>query len=96
VFREVKEREEGRSEVRNLSVEEEELIWRDVLGEENKRRVVSELVKRDPQVEWPKFDSKGSSREAAVLVPMVTVEGVPSILFTVRSQHISRHRQLVR
>ena len=71
----------------------EDLTWGEVFSEENKQRVLEELKKRHHEEEWP---NKERSRDAAVLVPMVTVEGEPSILFTVRSQHVSRHRQLVR
>ena len=76
---------------------EEDAVWRKVLADENKRRVVTELKERKIGVdgeEWPV--SKGGTRDAAVLVPLVMAEGQPSVLFTVRSQHVSRHRQQVR
>lgn len=70
-------------------------LWREVFSEENKERVVSTLKKRDFQLdEWP--STIQGVRDAAVLVPMVIVDGQPSVLFTVRSQHVSRHRQQVR
>lgn len=69
-------------------------LWREMLGEGNKRRVMSTLKKRESQFdEWP---TKEGIRDAAVLVPMVIVDGQPSVLFTVRSQYVSRHRQQVR
>ena len=63
------------------------------MAEENKQRVVTSLKKRqESPEEWHKEDV----RRAAVLVPMVVVDGAPSILFTVRSQLVSRHRNEVR
>lgn len=69
-----------------------DLLWSKILADENKQRVISKLSKRQSEVEkWP----KENSHDAAVLVPMVMVGGEPSVLFTVRSQHLSRHRNLV-
>ena len=62
-----------------------------VLGEENKRRV-QEILKSDDHEEWPRSES----RDSAVLVPLLTVNDVPSVLFTVRARHLSRHRNQVR
>lgn len=75
----------------NMTMEDDDL-W--ILEEENKARVISNLRGGESEVgAWP--SSKESGHDAAVLVPMVIVDGEPSVLFTVRSQHISRHRQLV-
>ena len=72
----------------------EDDLWRGVLGEENWQRVKRKLKKRESELEeWP---SKQGVRDAAVLIPMVMVDGQPSVLFTVRSQQVSRHRQQVR
>lgn len=64
-----------------------------VLGEENKRRV-RESLKCDDNEEWPR--SGPGLRDSAVLVPLLTVDGEPSVLFTVRARHLSRHRNQVR
>lgn len=86
---------QGHAKVRAKTMEGGEL-WTKVLSDDNKQRVVSKLKKRECKDvgEWP--SSEQDARDAAVLVPMVIVEGEPSVLFTVRSQHVSRHRQLVR
>lgn len=74
-------------------MEDEDFLWKEVLAEKNKQRVVTRLrEKQDDDEEWPSKDV----RQAAVLVPLVFSEGSPSILFTVRSQLISRHRNQVR
>jgi len=69
-----------------------EQILRSILSEENKRRVKDKLQRNDDGREWPRKDS----RDSAVLVPLASVEGEPSILFTVRSAQLSRHRNQVR
>lgn len=64
-----------------------------VLGEKNKRRV-QEILKSDEQEKRPR--SEPGFRDSAVLVPLLTVNDVPSVLFTVRARHLSRHRNQVR
>ena len=61
---------------------------------ENKHRVTEALKKLQGSSvkQWP----KEKSRDSAVLVPMVTVNDEPSVLFTVRSRLVSRHRNQVR
>ena len=76
----------------------EDLLWARLLTEENRQRVVERLEKlrkrQDEEAEvWPPGEG---SRHAAVLIPMVMVEGEPSVLFTVRSQQLSNHRNQVR
>ncbi len=72
---------------------DEDLLWNGVLADENRRKVSEKLKKRQTEIEqWP----RDGSRDAAVLIPMVMVEGEPSVLFTVRSQHLSSHRNQVR
>lgn len=71
---------------------DEDLLWSKILADENKQRVITGLQKEQNIGEkWPE-----ANRSAAVLVPLVMAEGVPSVLFTVRSQHISRYRSQVR
>ncbi len=72
-------------------MDEEDKSWREVFDDENRLRVIRKLKKELEVEEWPK-----SAHDAAVLVPLVMVEGKPSILFTLRSQEVSAHRQLVR
>ena len=43
-----------------------------------------------------RYELKGMERQAAVLVPLCTVFGVPSILFTKRSSNLKRHSGEVR
>ena len=38
----------------------------------------------------------GEGRQAAVLVPLLIADGEPSVLFTIRSTNLSRHRGQVR
>ena len=75
-------------------MEEEEMqLWNGVLDADHVKRVVSELTeKQNEPKEWPEKDK----RSAAILVPLTTVEGVPSVLFTLRSRHLSNHRNQVR
>lgn len=61
-----------------------------VLDRCNRDRVASNLG-ATPQ----KWASEGEG-SAAVLVPLVTAEEGPSVLFTLRSRHMSRHRNQVR
>lgn len=68
-------------------------ILGEILSNQNRERV-TELLK------WNKNDSrvwpKEKSRDAATLVPLVSVGGEASVLFTVRSGQLSRHRNQVR
>ena len=74
-------------------MEDDESLWNKILTEENKQRVISSLEKKEEgSEEWP----LASLRQSAVLVPLVLVDRTPSILFTVRSHHVSRHRNQVR
>jgi hypothetical protein len=79
----------------NMAKGQEEEVWREVLANGNKQRVMDALRGGGIEPEgWP--STQGGIRDAAVLVPMVMVDEQPSVLFTVRSQLVSRHRQQVR
>ena len=63
-----------------------------VLDHRNRDRLANEL-RTAPQA----WSNKGkNSNNAAVLVPLFTSECGPSILFTLRSNQMSRHRNQVR
>lgn len=62
--------------------------WSRLLGESNKARVVSALLKQAARGSG----FTGDGRQAAVLVPLLVVNGEPSVLFTIRSVNLSRHR----
>lgn len=62
------------------------------LDAEWKQALVEKLKKTTDYEEWP----RDNVRDSAVLVPIVSVESTPSILFTVRSHNLSRHRNEVR
>ena len=67
-----------------------------VLGEENKRRVRAKL-KEDGEQEHTSWPRSGQGlRDSSVLVPLLKVDGEPSVLFTVRGRELSRHRNQVR
>lgn len=71
----------------------EDLLWSKILADANKQRVVDKLKGREERVcKWP----GNEGRDSAVLIPMVTIAGEPSVLFTVRSQKLTRHRNQVR
>ena len=64
-----------------------------ILTSQNREKVAEVLKKyKDESLIWP----KEKSRDAATLVPLVSVDGEPSVVFTVRSSQLSRHRQQVR
>ncbi len=73
-------------------MEDDEDVWKNILTENRKERVQAKLNRDCNTAEWPRKDS----RDSAVLVPLVTVGNEPSILFTVRSAQLSRHRNQVR
>lgn len=72
-------------------------------SEENRRKVIdrlqqnssSSIVIGDQRRNSNAIDTS-KLRQAAVLVPLVDVDGVASILFTVRSHHLSMHRGEIR
>ena len=66
--------------------------WSRLLGESNKARVISSLLRH--AVRGSGFTGEG--RQAAVLVPLLIANGEPSVLFTIRSTNLSRHRGQVR
>lgn len=71
------------------------VTFENILSEENKTRV----LKRLQNYELPslrKVTVSRDHRKAAVLVPLCTVKGEPSILFMVRSNKILAHRGEVR
>lgn len=71
------------------------VTFENILSEENKTRV----LKRLQNYELPslrKVTVSRDHRKAAVLVPLCTVKGEPSVLFMVRSNKILAHRGEVR
>ena len=65
-----------------------------VLEEQNRRRVIERLKNNEDEAEgsWP----REGMRDSAVLVPLLKVDGEPSVLFQVRARNLSRHRNQVR
>lgn len=71
------------------------VTFENILSDENKLRVLKALQKYDlPSLR--KVTVSGDHRKAAVLIPLCTVKGEPSILFMVRSNKIPAHRGEVR
>lgn len=67
------------------------VTFENILSEENKLRVLKALQKYDlPSLR--KVTVAGDHRKAAVLIPLCSVKGEPSILFMVRSNKIPAHR----
>lgn len=66
-----------------------------VLKEENRKRVIEQL-KSNEDVEGGSWPREGGLRDSAVLIPLLKVDGEPSVLFTVRARNLSRHRNQVR
>lgn len=65
-----------------------------VLEEENRKRVIERLKSNEDGTggSWP----REGLRDSAVLVPLLKVDGEPSVLFQVRARNLSRHRNQVR
>lgn len=66
-----------------------------VFSEANRLRCQGKLTEIKPvrSLSW----AKGKNlKQAAVLVPLCHVDGVPSILFTLRASHLNSHRGEVR
>lgn len=65
-----------------------------VLEDENRRRVIEQLKSNGDETDesWPREEK----RDSAVLVPLLRVNGEPSVLFQVRARNLSRHRNQVR
>ena len=71
----------------------DEDIWSELLSNQNREKVADVLKWNENNSDiWP----KNKSRDAATLVPLVSVGGEPSVVFTVRSGRLSRHRNQVR
>lgn len=66
--------------------------WSKLLSGSNKARVVSSLQRQAASGSG----FVGEGRRAAVLVPLLIANGEPSVLFTIRSINLSRHRGQVR
>lgn len=65
------------------------LTLNSVFSETNKSRV-QEALSRLPTSYVPKEDVS-RSRRSAVLIPLCIVNGQPSVLFTLRARHLSKH-----
>lgn len=64
-----------------------------IFSDQNREKVTEALKgNQEDSGLWP----TENSRDAAILVPLVSVEGDASVLFTVRSAQLSRHRNQVR
>ena len=62
-----------------------------VFSDENKARAITFMQSIKPSVR--RLTKKGiTPKTAAVCVPLCTIDGIPSVLFTLRSQHMSSHR----
>jgi hypothetical protein len=67
------------------------VMFENILCEENRVRTQNKLKKYEqPMVR--KIHVQDNHREAAVLIPLCTVNGEPSLLFMVRSNLIPAHR----
>ncbi|KAI9207288.1 NUDIX hydrolase domain-like protein [Polychytrium aggregatum] len=56
------------------------------------RERLSLSLRQAPKVRWKYDESRGPLRKASVLVPFCTRSGEPSVLFTVRSKNLKKHR----
>ena len=68
----------------------------DVFSNDNKNRVQEKLLKTKPVRELPTWAKGREMKKAAVLVPICTIDGQPSVLFTVRSSDLTHHKCEVR
>jgi hypothetical protein len=68
-----------------------------VLSDKNKRRVQETLKSLKEVLKFPRnWEGKPPSPQACVLIPFCTVNGEPSVLFTLRSTDLIDHRGEVR
>ena len=67
-----------------------------VFSEANKNRVQEKLKMTKPVRELPVWAKGKQMKQAAVLVPICTIDGHPSVLFTVRSSDLTHHKGEVR
>lgn len=66
--------------------------WDWIFDPDHVARITAKLRDGHGKEEWP----EPGNQSAAVLVPIMAVDGVPSVLFTLRSRDLSRHRNQVR
>merc|ERR1711872_102926 len=66
------------------------LALNNVLSETNKSRV-QQALKRLPASYVPREDA-AKARRSAVLIPLCLVDGEPSVLFTLRTRQLAKHR----
>ena len=74
----------------------EDLSFENILCDTNRRRVVDFMGSVDPVRTLKMFGVKEGAKVQAVLVPLCLVDGEPSILFTLRSSSLKKHRGEVR
>lgn len=80
---------QGKKLIRNCSTQ---VTFDTIFGEENKKRTQNVLHTVDPTYFRGVAKESWTHSFAAILVPMCTVKGEPSLLFTLRSSHLKKHR----
>ncbi|XP_059139523.1 mitochondrial coenzyme A diphosphatase NUDT8-like [Physella acuta] len=76
----------------SININPHPITFERLLSDENKRRAQERLVTVEPVRTAKDYDLKSGHSTAAVLVPLCTVHNEPSLILTLRSTKLKKHR----